>query len=263
MSTHQDSTADELTPEEMSKRVKEAAAARPPKPKRFYKSASVAVVEGGFAIQLDGRTAKTPKRESLIVPTEALAKAVASEWDAQVKEINAEKMPLTQIANTAIDGVSQTRDEVLKTLTDYARHDLLCYQVAYPETLAAQQRSVWGGILDWAEKALGVRMETTTGIVSIQQPETSITAIQKALAQFDAWELTATFSLAGTYKSVLLALAVMKGHISAQEAHAATLLDEDFQNTIWGVDAEAKSRNDKLGAEAVAAETFASLLIAG
>ena len=48
--------------------------------KRFWKSADVVETEGGFAIELDGRRIKTPAREELIVPTPALAEAIAREW---------------------------------------------------------------------------------------------------------------------------------------------------------------------------------------
>ncbi len=51
--------------------------------KRFHKPAGVAEVEGGFAVTLDGRTVKTPGRRLLALPTSALARAIADEWDAQ------------------------------------------------------------------------------------------------------------------------------------------------------------------------------------
>ena len=43
--------------------------APPAKPKRFYAEASVAERDGGFALLLDGRPARTPARRPLALPS--------------------------------------------------------------------------------------------------------------------------------------------------------------------------------------------------
>ena len=75
------------------------------RPKRFWKAASVVADEGGFAVHLDGRPVKTPAKQPLLLPTHALATLVAAEWDAQSGLVNPETMPITRMANSAIDKV--------------------------------------------------------------------------------------------------------------------------------------------------------------
>jgi len=248
--------------QEEADRIREVAAGRPPKPKRFYAKVSVTEDENGFAIALDGRIAKTPKRESLVVPSHALALQMVEEWDAQDTEIDSMSMPLTQLANTAIDGVCMAVDKVLDQVVDYARADLLCYRVAYPEALAVQQMEVWQPVLNWAEKAFGARLVVTTELMAVEQPESSLQAIRNAYSQYCPWRLTAAHNMAGIYDSVTLALAVMEGHISAQAAHDAACLDETFQAAIWGADALAKKRSDLLARDVKAAERFAAAILA-
>jgi chaperone required for assembly of F1-ATPase len=77
--------------------------------KRFWKDVTVEPEDGGFAIRLDGRPVKTPARAPLAVPTEALAQAVADEWRAVGERIDPRAMPLTGLANAAIDRVAPDR----------------------------------------------------------------------------------------------------------------------------------------------------------
>ena len=69
--------------------------------KRAYREATARQVEGGWGIALDGRPMRTPARHELVVPSAALAEAIAAEWDAQQDEIRPAMMPLTRLAATA------------------------------------------------------------------------------------------------------------------------------------------------------------------
>ena len=51
--------------------------------KRFWKQATAEACDGGFCGKLDGRAVKTPAKRPLVVPTLAMAQAIAAEWDAQ------------------------------------------------------------------------------------------------------------------------------------------------------------------------------------
>jgi chaperone required for assembly of F1-ATPase len=63
--------------------------------KRFWKEVAVVREDGGWAIQLDGRPVRTPARAALVVPTEALAEAIAGEWRSVEQEIDPPAMPVT------------------------------------------------------------------------------------------------------------------------------------------------------------------------
>lgn len=240
-------------------KIRAAAALRPARPKRFYKTAGVGESDAGFTVELDGRAVKTPKRRLLAVPSRPLAEALAAEWAAQGDTLDPSRMPLTQLASTAIDGVADTVEAALDTLADYARADLLCYRAAYPQSLAAAQAATWQPLLDWAEAAFGARLRVTVGVVAVEQPEDSVAAIRAAFARHDVWRLTAAHALAGAFGSVVLALAVLEGRIAAEEAYAASRLDETHQAQVWGEDSQARRRAEAIGLEARAAADFAVL----
>ncbi|MBN2751746.1 MAG: hypothetical protein JXQ84_03460 [Rhodospirillaceae bacterium] len=244
----------------MSKdRIRAAAAFKPPKPKRFYETVSVQKVEDGFAVTLDGRFIKTPKRRLLALPTAQLAQAVATEWDAQGDVVDAARMPMTQIANTVIDGVVEAVDAVIDALHGHAEADLLCYRAEYPQSLVVSQAEAWQPVLDWAEKAFGARLRVTSGVVAVEQPPESLAALRHALAGYDPWRLAAVHVLAGAFGSVVLALAVIENHLAVDQAFAVARLDETFQALVWGEDAEAARRAEAIAQEVRAAADFAFL----
>ncbi len=246
----------------MGDKIREAAALRPPKPKRFYAEAAVVAAADGFGVALDGRPLKTPKRRALRVPTRALADAIAAEWQAQENEIDPARMPMTQLANTVLDGVAETVEAVAESFCGFAAADLLCYRVEYPEGLAAAQAEAWQPHLDWAEAELGARLRVTHGILAVEQPEESLAAIRAACLAHDAWRLAALHALAGLYGSAVLALAVVAGRVDARAAFAASRVDETHQASVWGEDAEAARRAEALAIEAEAAARFAELAAA-
>ena len=81
----------------------------PTEMKRFYKDVSVEKTPAGFRILLDGKPVKTPGRQDLLLPTRALADAIAGEWRGQGEEIEPAAMPMLRLANTALDGVATSR----------------------------------------------------------------------------------------------------------------------------------------------------------
>src|ERR1700722_17662368 len=126
--------------------------------KRFYKDVSIAPVEGGFCVLLDGKPVKTPARNALLLPTEALAGAIAAEWQSQGEAIVATSMPLLRLANTVIDGVAANRAGMIDAILRFGENDLLCYRAHQPPDLAARQRESWDPVLDWVRQRHGAHM---------------------------------------------------------------------------------------------------------
>ena len=96
--------------------------------KRFWKDVAAVPVEGGWSAELDGRPIRTPARELLVLPTEALAKAIADEWSAVEDRVDPRAMPLTGLANAAIDRVAPDKGTFAAGLAKYAEADLACYR---------------------------------------------------------------------------------------------------------------------------------------
>jgi chaperone required for assembly of F1-ATPase len=234
----------------------------PPLGKRFYKTVTVAEGDGGFAILLDGRPVRTPKKLPLAVPTRGLADAIAAEWAAQGAHIDPVTMPLSKLAITTLDGVAGHLAEVAADIVKFAGSDLLCYRAEAPEALQRLQAEAWDPVLRWAETAFGARFVNAEGVMSVKQSPEALDAVAAVVAPYDAMALAALHVMTTLTGSAILALAHAKGRLSADEAWAAAHVDEDWQISKWGVDVEAAERRARRWTEMQAASRFLALLAA-
>jgi chaperone required for assembly of F1-ATPase len=203
--------------------------------KRFYQKAEVAIGEGGFAVQLDGHAVKTPARHALRAPTRALAEAIAGEWSAQGEHIDPLKMPLSRLANSIIDGVTEAPDAVAAEVARYLATDLVLYRSESPDGLVARQARNWDPVLDWARGTLCADFVPVRGVIYVPQPEVAVTAAAAAIPR-DPWRLGALNAITTLTGSALIGLAVLGGRLSAQEAWSAAHVDEDWNMELWGRD---------------------------
>ncbi len=210
--------------------------------KRFWKEASVIEKDGSFAVLLDGRSVRTPAKAELLVPTAAMATAIAAEWDAQDDTVDPESMPVTRGANAAIDKVTISRDAVIDMLAEYGDSDLLCYRATSPEALVARQSAAWDPVLDWAAEVLNARLLVAQGVMHIPQQPDALAVLRKEVASFDAFALAGLHDLVSLSGSLVLALAVCKGRLSPQEAWQISRVDEHWQIEQWGEDDEATAQ---------------------
>jgi chaperone required for assembly of F1-ATPase len=235
-------------------------ALKPPLPKRFYKTASAAETPAGFEILLDGRPVRTPAKQPLVVPTRALAEAIAAEWAAQGEHIDPATMPLSRLAITTIDGVSKHMADVAADIVKFAGNDLICYRADAPAALVELQTRAWDPVLAWAEEELGARFRLAEGVMPVEQDSAALARVADAVAPFDAMALATLHVMTTLTGSALLALAHARGRISEDEAWNAAHVDEDWQIRQWGVDVEAAARREKRRAEMQAASRFLALL---
>lgn len=215
---------------------------RAQRPKRFYALVAVEERAEGFAVTLDGKTALTPGHAPLVLPTREIAEAVADEWAAQDKEIDAMSMPLTRLVNSAIDGVARRADAVRREIVSYSASDLLSYRATTPEALVDRQRALWDPLLDWARYELGAVLAIGSGVIPLRQPEESLRAIGSALEPLGSLPLGALHVVTTLTGSAIIALAVARGRITAEEAWTLAHIDEDWEIAQWGEDSEAAAR---------------------
>ncbi|HUW72503.1 MAG TPA: ATP12 family protein [Methyloceanibacter sp.] len=227
---------------------------KPSLPKRFYKDVTVKEEGGQAALLLDGKPVRTPAKAPLAVRSKPLAEAIAEEWRAQGDHIDPRTMPLTKLANTAIDGVEGRAEEVIDDIVAHAKADLLCYRARGPEGLLAQQAKHWDPVLAWAKEALHAPLALSEGVAHVAQPDASIAALRKEAEKLDTVGLAALHVMTALTGSALLGLAVVLKRLTPDEAWDAAHVDEDFQIGRWGEDAEAKARRDarKAGFDAAA-----------
>jgi chaperone required for assembly of F1-ATPase len=237
------------------------AAMRAALPKRFYKEATFGESGEGFAILLDGRPAKTPVRNALVLPNAALAAAVAAEWNAIEDLIDPSRLPLTRLANLAIDAVAAAPQPVIGEIVQYAGSDLVFYRAGSPEGLVALQNERWNPVLDWAAADLGARFTLAEGVMHVRQPEESLAAVREAAERLaKPFALTATASATNIGGSALIALALARGALSGDDAWNAAHVDEQWNISQWGEDAEAQRRFAARHAEFSAAAEMLKLL---
>ena len=221
---------------------------KPKRLARFYKTVAVAPQGESFAVLLDGKPLRTPARAALLLPREALAAAVAREWQAQVEHVVPGTMPLTRLANSALDGVSPRMAEVEADAAKYAGSDLVCYRAGDPAALVAAQSEAWDPLLAFIRERCGARFALSEGVIHHTQPQESLEAIGRLLHEAVGAGAAAPFRLAGIHVmttlsgSLVVALAVALRHIDADAGFVAAHVDEDFQLRVWGADAEALAR---------------------
>jgi chaperone required for assembly of F1-ATPase len=226
------------------------------KPRRFYKAVDVAQLDGGFEVRLDGRSLRTPKGAKLTLPTRAVAEQVAEEWAAQGEHIEAATMHATRLANTAAEAIPDSREAVADQIADYAGSDLLHYFADGPSTLTARQEERWGPVLALAEAEARLKFVRASGVIHQPQPAESLARVKEIAVELDDFGLAGLAFGAALFGSAVLAIAVLRGWLTGEQAFELSHLDEAWQNEQWGVDEEAAERTERLRAEAVMLERW-------
>ena len=193
-------------------------------------------VEADGGIKLDARPVRTPGRTPLILATAALAEAVAAEWRAVEDEIDPRAMPLTGLANAAIDRIGPDPARFADDLARYAASDLLCYRAEAPAELVARQAIAWDPPLDWARTRYDVHFAITQGIMHVDQPAATVTRLSDAVRALGAFELAALSPVVTITGSLVLALALIEQAMSPDAIWATAHVDEDWQTERWGED---------------------------
>lgn len=228
--------------------------------KRIYKQVSWHANDSGFEVQLDGRQLKSPAKQALTLPTEALAKQIADEWDAVEETVEPAAMPYFSLAVTIIDRVSPQRAELISQMVSYGMNDLLCYREATDMVLASRQTENWDSWLDWAHSEYGLSLQTTTGIMPITQADMNVPKLETAISVLTDWELGVLVRAASLGGSLVLGLAFVTGRLDAERLFSLSFLDELYQGEKWGEDAEAVQRLNNIRAELDAAHVFLTLI---
>ena len=228
--------------------------------KRFWKSADVVETDTGFGVGLDGRRLKTPGRADLVVPTRALANAIAAEWSGSSETVDPRSMPLTGLANAAIDRIANDKDAFAASLARYAESDLTCYRAEGPATLVAWQTESWDALLAWARRRYDVDFATCSGVMHVAQPDETIRKLGQAVASLDSNHLAGLSPLVTIGGSLIAALAVLEEMMPAEAAWDAVSLDDRWQLEQWGDDAEARMALDGRRRDFLAGARFLELL---
>jgi chaperone required for assembly of F1-ATPase len=228
--------------------------------KRFWKDVTVDRLGDGWAIKLDDRPVRTPARVPLSLPTEALAEAVAEEWREAGETVDPRAMPMTGLANAAIDRVEPERQAFAGGLARYAEADLACYRSEWPPELVERQAKAWDELLAWARRRYDIDFATTSGLMHIPQPQATIEQLAHAVGALDAFRLAGLSPLITVGGSLIAALAVLEKAMTPEQGWDAVSIDDRWQLEQWGADPEAEIALDNRKRDFLAAAQFLELL---
>ncbi|QNQ10052.1 ATP12 family chaperone protein [Sphingomonas alpina] len=201
--------------------------------KRFWTDVAI---DAGGVVALDGKPVRTPGRALLAIPFAALAEAVADEWRAVTGEIDPRTMPLTGLANAAIERIAPDPLRFAAGLAVFAESDLLCYRAEDPPALVERQAMYWDPLLGWARTRYDVHFEVIAGIMHRPQPPLTIARLTDAINARTAWELAGLAPIVTIGGSLIAGLALIEHAATADDVWRAIELDEDWQAEQWGRD---------------------------
>lgn len=230
-------------------------------PPRRYKTVAVAPAAGGYAVRLDDRPLRTPAGRAMVLPSAALAEAVAAEWRGQAGgRPNIDTLPLTRVAATAIDRIPSRRAGVIDELAAYAETELVCHRAGHPPALVARQQALWQPLLDWLTYRFDAALAVTTGVLPHAQSPTSLAALRRAIEALDDFRLAGLSVAVSAAGSLVIGLALAEGRLDAAGAFDAAELDASFQIEQWGEDSLAARRRAAVRGDLEAAERFLKLV---
>lgn len=228
--------------------------------KRFYKAVSVAQVEGGFQVNLDGRAIKTQLGNPQIVPTENLAQELAQEWDAQGTEIDPASFRYRDMADFALDMVAPNPAEQVTKLLGFLETDTLCYRADPDEPSFKRQEELWEPIVTVFEARESVSLERVCGIMHRPQATATIETLAARLKTLDPFTMAALVTLTSLAASLVIGLSALEENADKDALWSAANLEEDWQIEQWGEDAEAKSVRERRTADFTNVWNFLQLL---
>ncbi|GAA5958690.1 hypothetical protein JCM21900_001555 [Sporobolomyces salmonicolor] len=207
--------------------------------RRFWKAVAVEKrPEGEYAVLLDHRTLKTPGGAPLLMPKDRLPVSllIAEEWENQVAVLKPHTLPMTSLAARALDGLKDenTRKEVVASLLKYLDTDTVCFHEEFPATLVKLQEAHWKPLIDWVCKTYDVEVRIYEGILNTRQPDATILKLGSVVADYDQFKLAAFERAVLASKSYLVALGLVEGFLSADDAAHAAHVEVQSQINRWG-----------------------------
>ena len=111
-------------------------------------------------------------------------------------------------------------------------------------------------ILNWANREINAKYITTRDLNVPEQDPYSLSNLKNFMENLSDKELAAFYLAAVNTKSELLAAALVKGHITAEQAFDAANLEELWQSEHWGRESTSEQRRQDLKRELHDIEQF-------
>lgn len=141
--------------------------------------------------------------------------------------------------------IKNNRTEIIDKLVGFAQADVLLFW-SPDENLRKEQEQKWLPVIHWADNLINARFKATTSLVVENAGKETALEFKKFLNSLSLKELTAFYLAALNTRSILLATALVKGHINAGQAFELSELEESYQARKWGKEEVAEARRKSI-----------------
>lgn len=137
--------------------------------------------------------------------------------------------------------VHKNKEAIVDRFVNFAPNDVLLFW-STDEKVQKEQEKLWTPIIAWANQAVNVGFKKTSTLEVQKENINSSSKLKDYLCSLSDKELSAFYVAALNMRSVLLALALVKGKINAEEAFSLSELEELYQANKWGSEPVAEAR---------------------
>ncbi len=155
----------------------------------------------------------------------------------------------------AIDEIQNHKEDIIDKLLQFAPTDSLLFW-GNNESLVKKQEQLWTPILSWANKEINVKYVTTNDLKVPEQEQYSLNNLKKFMENLSDKELAGFYLASINMRSELLAAALVKGYINAEQAFNAANIEELWQAEHWGKEDVSEERRQDLKQELEEIERF-------
>lgn len=231
---------------------------------KLYESVSWRKVEKGYELYLNDNLLKTPQGRIVRVPSLALAKKLAAEYQSLLRGDNHSTvaMPYSSLAMTSWDYCDDGEDDggIVTSLASFLEHDYLCYR-AEDVYLRERQEILWDKWLLWFKEEHGIALSSTHRLAPLSQAGNILKEGRNCLMNYDRFHLAVFSQLSSLSHSFVLALASVSGAMKEAEFCAAAFLDDEYQLEFWGEDEILRQRLREMQLEAHHGFSFLTSLL--
>lgn len=152
--------------------------------------------------------------------------------------------------------VAQHRKEIIERLVNFSLTDTLLFRNPEAAELVAEEEKIWNPIIEWVQQSMDTKFATSESLEVPLENNASLPHLQVFLESLSDKELAAFYQASKITKSVLLAAALVKKRVTAEEAFQAAFLEEIWQADKWGHEEEADRRREVIKKELEDVEVF-------
>lgn len=98
----------------------------------------------------------------------------------------------------------------------------------------ALQNQHWSPLIDWVNETYDLSIEPYKELFGTKQPQQVADKLAAVIATYDSWKLAAFEKAVHTSKSFIIALALVEGRLSVEDAAQASHVEVQSQIDRWG-----------------------------